>query len=506
MKKFLVFSGFLVLLSVPFPCYTQTSADQLKKIRSTVIEKVDGTDYYIHTIVRGQTLYMISKAYGVEVNDIIRENPQVKDGIKADQKIRIPAPVKKAEFPVDKKAQKISPKDSISKGKDVTVKKEPLITDDKPVMPGPAAALPIPCGNDVASMKSTYNVALMLPLYLDKVGQLDSVNPGTDILDTFVSFQFLPFYEGFRIAIDSLERAGIKVVLWVYDVDKDTLKTQQLLVKPEMKQMDLIVGLLYQRIFLMVADFARKNNINIVNPISERSDIVSGNPRVFKVKPARKRMITEVAAFLAGAGRKGQVLIVRNNKYNDSGAADLLKKTCVEEKLNVQVIDGQDAIADKLSKEKENWIITFSDNATYALEFTRQLFQFRNEYEISLIGLPFWSNLEGLETDYLVGLKTHMVAPYFIDYSNPNVKKFVLRYQQIYKADPSPLAFEGYDIAIYFISALKHFGKNIKSCLGEMSMPLLQTDYIFQYSGENGSENIHWEIYRYDNYKLVKAN
>ena len=99
-----------------------------------------------------------------------------------------------------------------------------------------------------------------------------------------------------------------------------------------------------------------------------------------------------------------------------------------------------------------------------------------------------------------------MVAPYFIDYENPVVKKFVTRYQLIFKTDPSPLAIEGYDVAMYFLSALKNFGANIRPCLGDFKIPSLQTKFDFHFSGENGSENLHWEIFKYENYKLQKVN
>ena len=81
---------FVFVLVVAVAGFSQSTQDQLKQMRSTVTEVIDGREFYIHTIKRGQTLYMISKAYNVDVNDLIRENPQVKEGIKADEKIRIP--------------------------------------------------------------------------------------------------------------------------------------------------------------------------------------------------------------------------------------------------------------------------------------------------------------------------------------------------------------------------------------------------------------------------------
>ena len=95
MRSIFGFLSLVVFFLFPYLVNSQTTKEQLKQIRSSVIEKIDGTDYYIHTVKRGQTLYMISKAYGVEVNDLIRVNPQVKEGIRAEQKIRIPMAVEK---------------------------------------------------------------------------------------------------------------------------------------------------------------------------------------------------------------------------------------------------------------------------------------------------------------------------------------------------------------------------------------------------------------------------
>ncbi len=83
----------LIVLAIPLFLYSQNVNEQLKQMRSTVIQNIDGKEYYIHTIKRGQTLYMISKVYGVEVNDLIRENPEVKEG--QSDEIRVPRPGQK---------------------------------------------------------------------------------------------------------------------------------------------------------------------------------------------------------------------------------------------------------------------------------------------------------------------------------------------------------------------------------------------------------------------------
>jgi len=58
--------------------------------RSDKTEMVDGTKFYIHTVLKGQTAYSISKAYGVKVEDIYKNNPGSEQGLQLDQELRIP--------------------------------------------------------------------------------------------------------------------------------------------------------------------------------------------------------------------------------------------------------------------------------------------------------------------------------------------------------------------------------------------------------------------------------
>jgi ABC-type branched-subunit amino acid transport system substrate-binding protein len=497
MRSIFGFLSLVVFSLIPSLVNSQTTREQLKQIRTSVIEKIDGTDYYIHTVKRGQTLYMISKAYGVEVNDLIRENPQVKEGIKADQKIRIP-------MAVEKQAE-VKPKNPAAKEKPATGKDKP-VNQESSVKADSIVRVELPCGSDTGSKKTVYRVALMLPLFLDEVDQLNAEKPDPEIFATAQSLQFLPFYEGFRLALDSLEKSGLRIKLFVYDVGKDTVKTRNLLQKPELKSMDLIFGLLYHRNFQMVAAFAEKNKINIVNPISERSELVSGNPFTFKVRPSKKGQPGQLADYMAQAFYLGQVLIVRNGQFSDRDAPERLRKECQDRKLSVTIVEGQETAIGRLSKEKENFLIFFSDNPAYTLDLTRRLYELRNEYNLTLVGLPDWSSMDGLETEYLVALKTHVVSANIIDYDHSGVKKFVGLYQNLYKTDPSLLAFQGFDVAYYFLSALRNYGTNIGRCLGELKINSLQTSLDFTQTKGNGFENQHWMIFRYDNYKLVKAN
>jgi len=484
-------------LMVTLAAAGQTAQDPLKQIRSAVIEKIDGKDYYIHTVKRGQTLYMISKAYKVDVNAIIRENPAVKEGIRADQKLKILVPGQKPPAQAGNAGEK---KESLPDKGSKILRKDTVAAADTVNRPL------LPCGADTSSKKALYHVALMLPLYLGEAAKIDTVTPDPGILEKANSFRFLPYYEGFLMALDSLEARGLRIRLFVYDVGKDTAATRRVLNRPEMKSMDLIFGLLYHANFRMVAAYAKKNKINLINPISERSDLVTGNPYVFKAQPPKKRQYEQLAEYMAGAFRDGRVFIIRNGQFSDPEAPENLRKECLSRDLQVQVVEGRENAIGQFSKEKPNYVVAFSDNQAYALGMLRDIYKVRNEFDITVVGLPGWSAMEGLETEYLVTLKTHMIDRSFVDYADPAVKRFVRMYQEKYLTDPELPAFQGYDQAFYFLTALLRYGTNIGRCIGELKLNSLQTRFDFAQSKGNGFENRHWAIYKYENYKLVGVN
>lgn len=500
MNKHFIHSLLILGCLLPMIAFSQATQEQLKQIRSNVRQMIDGKEYYIHTIKKGQTLYMISKAYGADINEVIKANPEVKQGIKADAKLRIPIPDQKVE-----EQSKKTPLPPVKESKPPLTETEPLNKDSlsgTSLVPSHG----VPCKNELRTKTRIYKVALMLPLYLYEVNKIDPETLDPDPAETFSSLQFIEFYEGFRMAVDSLKKSGLQLKLYVYDLGKDTTQTKQILKKTEMKSMDLIIGLLYHRNFQIVAEFAKKNEICIVNPISERSDLVNGNPFVFKVRPSGKTQLKHLAAFMEQAFYRAQILIIRNNQYKDKDAADQLKKECGLLKLNTQVVDGTDNAIARLTKSKENVLVFFTENGNYVLDLSRKLSEIRNDYMISIVGLPAWDKIEGLETEYMVNLNALIIAPYFIDYDNLKVKQFVKRFQEDYKTDPEHIAFQGFDIGYYFLSALMKYGRNFQDCIGDYIKIALQTTFEFSQTKGNGFENQFWELYKFENYKLVKVN
>ena len=51
---------------------------------------IEGRQYRLHIVAKGETLYSLSKRYGVSIDDIIADNPVLKEGLKTGQAIKLP--------------------------------------------------------------------------------------------------------------------------------------------------------------------------------------------------------------------------------------------------------------------------------------------------------------------------------------------------------------------------------------------------------------------------------
>lgn len=58
--------------------------------KNAVKEKINGREYYIHTVEKGNSLYGIAKIYNVAIDEITKANPEIDTQIKPGQKIKIP--------------------------------------------------------------------------------------------------------------------------------------------------------------------------------------------------------------------------------------------------------------------------------------------------------------------------------------------------------------------------------------------------------------------------------
>lgn len=310
----------------------------------------DTLKYIYHTIAEGETLYSLSKKYGVSVEEIeaanfgldisdiplgaeiqiprivFHEEPQgfpVRDGkyfyyqVKQGETIASVARKFGIEFRTLRRLNR-DKRRGLNVGDYLRIPRTPAtelyfieIPDTTRIMarqPDTLCLTPVPDHLD-----TTIKVALMLPLFLDENDEreyIDSseISPlGDTIYKTIKrdknwiypkSVRFLDFYEGAMLAIDSLRKRGLSTDLYVYDTGQDTAKVKEIVQFGLLDEMDIIVGPVYSSSIQIVTDYLTQHELRIpvVSPFVQNESLLDNYPSLFEVRPAHK----EEEAFIAG--------------------------------------------------------------------------------------------------------------------------------------------------------------------------------------------------------------
>ncbi len=267
-------------------------------------KKKISTDYVFYQARRKMSLKKIARMYLVDRDLLIRENPSIGRRALPGQVIRIP---------VGPKAILLSEKMKTTKEK---VKKETT---------GTAVAPPAFAGCQERPHNRTFKVALMVPLYLEQTDSLDITQFMIGHQESYTPFRFVEFLEGALLASDSLKKQGMNLELYVYDVDQTLTKTSKVLTRPELKNMNLIIGPFYSRSFNQVALFASHFSIPIVNPLTFRNEILNKYNNVVKVTPDEDVETSAVPRLIKNDYPNNKVFIISQTSYKNAWEVSALR-------------------------------------------------------------------------------------------------------------------------------------------------------------------------------------
>lgn len=531
-KTFLFF-----LLASLFTLTANTELVAQESLRSTVVTEYNGKQYYIHTVKKKESLKDIAEIYGVSVYEIMKENKDVKKNPKAGSFLRIP----------------YKQQEEIVLEEDMLL--DTLVESDTTEFFEEYVATSF-------DAERLYKVALMMPLYLEQVDDkfFETEVSNKQLLSK--PFSYLHFYEGFMIAVDSMVNSmNMKLDLKVYDVDQDTNKVVAALNDAWLVDADIIIGPFHVKTFERVLSFAKENDILIVNPMTNRDDMVVGNRNLVKVKPSYRYqmhwldslikykyvdnnmfIIVEDTSKMDYAMMIEEIANKNINPYSlvpNQHIKKVIKKHhdawTIEEieydenkyqsdniTLDVSIINRNpydstmlknqvmisDYSIDSLNKVKKiassirnNVFIVYGENKVFATDILNQINILSNEYPSKLIALPDWSKFDNLFIENLMKLNTVIFDDDYTDYNSYSVGKFICKFRDSYGTEPKDIAYHGFNIGWYFLNALMNYGDDINIGVTLYDIPLLNTRYRFERSNaEDGVENTYWNLYQYRDY------
>ena len=409
----------------------------------------------MHKVERRETVYSISRKYGITEDELIAVNPEIK-GKK----------LKRGKFlciPYKKEAVAEAPK-TPAQQEDSTLTDAQLFDKNKKE------------SKKIATIKA----AVVLPFNTDGTGTKDE------------QVRMVEYYEGFLMAVDSLKEKGVSIDLYTYDSGKTVASVNAILNKPEMKKMDVIFGPAHVDQVKPMADFAEKNNVRLVVPFTSKGEDVFNNPYVYQINTPQSYLYSEVYEHYLRKFPNAHVVFL-DAETGHTDKADFIKGL-KEELKNNQITfkelkgenihpEGMKLVVDSL---RENIIIPTSGRNVALIKILPQMIVTAREhpnYQMKLFGYPEWQTYTDDHLASFFELDTYFYSSFYTNNLFPEAIRFINAYRKWYSKDMAntfpKYGMLGFDTAYFFLLGLHKYGSNFEENMNQMMLTPIQTGFKF---------------------------
>lgn len=457
---------------------------------------IDTNRYLVHKVAKSETVYAITRKYGITEKQLATFNPGLTPVLHEGQILAVGEKNKK------------------KPAKEVKESKAPVLT--KTV----SAVVDSSFLKSVSKpKKSSYNVGLILPFRFEQTLPIDL----NELLKTNSNFPNVPalavdLYLGVKRAADSLSAAGFSVNLELFESDdKDSLMLAQIVNDPKFKELDMIFGPLYASGFKTVAKEAKAKRIPIVSPITQQNKILYDNVYISKTNPSQFTLLESLADYcidslakqnanvmlvlLSDKDKKEMAFVSAFKKYYNDRQKTLGKSL----KDTVTLTRGIAGVKANYKPNVKNVIVAMSSNQVFLADFTTQLALFADRKDFQLCGWQTITESDNIDQEYLN--QFNFTFPYQFNITNLGAYASIARpYFEKMQTIPGEYFYLGYDMAWYYLKNLKEQGPDFIYNLNNLPM---ETNYMrFKFArpdNATGFDNRGLYIFRYNNYQLQKT-
>lgn len=265
--------------------------------------------YIYHKVEKGETLTSIAQKYGVTLRVLRRENRNMRFPQVGDF-VRVPA----AGLP------HTEPEETIVEDTVREILEEPVVKLERPLGFTP-----------VRDLEGSISIAVLLPFYLDQNSRRVSVDsvyikgkkqykysnrPEEWIFPQ--SLDFIEMYNGILLAADTLRSLGLDVNLFTFDIGRDTMEMTKLIRSGKLSDVDLIIGPVFSNNLRIVSKYAANLGIPVVSPVPLISNsVLTGNPTLFMTNSSLEVAQRTLAKQISQSNQSNLVFIHTDSTGND---------------------------------------------------------------------------------------------------------------------------------------------------------------------------------------------
>ena len=492
----------------------------------------DGKVFYSHVVLERQTLYSISKAYNVTQEEIFEANPGLKEtGLKKNAIIMIPTQSEVKETIQQKQEdaveatgasiQKIHTVRWYETLKDIAARynvTESEIISANNLKDGKIKnrqKLIIPTIGSTVERITTESEAEIVQEFEEEDMNLETAfddkdeEEETTILSksTIQATVLLPlkatgnsssksnmdFYSGLLLAARELGESGINIDMNVYDIANGSFGAT----RDELETSDMIIGPVaagdINRLYAVAPGIKA-----LVSPLDPKAEQLTERYSTMVHAPApRMAQYEDVANWIKEDLMPGDKVIVISEKEARKGDEGRILRAVIDSAhitytpFSYSILEGrkiQEPLETEMTTEGFNRVVVASESEAFVNDVVRNLnLTIHNKFNVVLYAPAKIRTFETIEIENFHNTNLHASLTYYIDYNDPEVRKFIKKYRTLFHTEPTQFAFQGYDVAKYFLGLCAKYGEDWMRYAEDASM--LQSTFDLKPSGNAGYIN-----------------
>lgn len=409
-----------------------------------------------HQVKKKETVFGISRAYGLTIEELINANPEMKQQgyeLKKGAVLNIPYPksvIEKQEAERAAKAKK--------------------------------AAEEAAKANDVRNRE--IRLGVMLPLH-------DINGDGRRMME---------YYRGVLMACDSLKKQGVSIDVHAWNTAEDS-NIYKVLEDPAAAKCDLIIGPLYSKQMDALSDFVAKHDIRLVIPFSINAPQLTTNRNIFQIFQSQNEVSeATISHYLERFKDCHTVVIDCNDTTSKKGVFTFALRRQMESRGMECVVtnlkSSEEYFSNAFSRTKPNVVVLNtgrSQELGVAFSKINGLKANNPELDITMFGYSDWLLYTHRYLENYYKYNTYIPSVFYYNPLSPATQQFQRKYRQNFSSDMQNLlprfAITGFDHAYFFLKGLHKYGKTFNGAEGMFGYPVIQTPLKFERYGNGGLRN-----------------
>lgn len=352
-------------------------------------------------------------------------------------------------------------------------------------------------------IKDRYRIDVLAPLYLSELVKDGKIVDKSKLPDKVIPS--LKFYEGLVVATDTLKRLGYKFDIYVYDVSDELESPATLVNTGAFVGSDMIMGILSSKDFPLIANYAKKNNINFVSALSPSNHSVTDNPFFTMLQPTLETHCEAIEERIYKKyGNVTPLLMYRTGVSVDNIALKcFVTNNAIEfKKIACDEMPTREQMLPLLNKIGKNVILMPILNDKYAEGIIINLYHWFPDYEFEVWGMPTWDNMASLKkSDAYPNTAVYYTSPFSFDATTASGQSVANAYKKKYVGRADNMVFRGYETMFWYAYLMKKYGTIFNEHLWDTGGAPFTRFEVKPVESEDGKvmyyENKHVYLFRY---------